>query len=412
MKVGLLVVVALVLGSFGAHALMDDPGYVVINFQNYLIEMSVPVLLGFLIAAGVVTWLTLKMLRAPRKLGEAVGRYNSNRAGEKLTRGLIQIAEGNYARGEKLLTRAAGGSDAPLLNYLQAARAAHLQGQGGRRDEWLRTAYEDIPDAENAVLLTQAEFQIDEQQYESALATLRRIEESSPNHSYALTLLGRLYVRLEDWKELGELLPRLRKHAHLDPATLDEWSTRLHTEELAVAPDENAVAGRWATVSKPLKATLPLKVAYFDALRRTGGHDTAEKAMAALLKKNFEPQLVEIYGTLESSNLSKQLKRAEGWLSDHPDDPDLLLATARLCLRNELWGKARSYLETAIAFRPSPDTYQEYGRLLTRLGESDAAAQAYRDGLGLVAEATLPAIPHLPEEETSEDGADAIDDDR
>ena len=73
----------------------------------------------------------------------------------------------------------------------------------------------------------------------------------------------------------------------------------------------------------------------------------------------------------------------------------MLLASARLCLRNELWGKARSYLETVISLRPTPEAYQEYGRLLTQLGETDAAADAYRAGLGMVAGSPLPAIPHL-----------------
>ena len=64
-------------------------------------------------------------------------------------------------------------------------------------------------------------------------------------------------------------------------------------------------------------------------------------------------------------------------------------------MRNELWGKARSYLETVISLRPTPEAYQDYGRLLNRLGEADAAADAFREGLGLVAEPPRTAIPHL-----------------
>ena len=61
-------------------------------------------------------------------------------------------------------------------------------------------------------MLTQAELQLDRQQYEQALATLRRLEENSKDHSYALALLGRLYFRLQDWDNLAEILPRLKKH--------------------------------------------------------------------------------------------------------------------------------------------------------------------------------------------------------
>jgi HemY protein len=113
------------------------------------------------------------------------------------------------------------------------------------------------------------------------------------------------------------------------------------------------------------------------------------------LKREWRPELVRLFGIVEGGDAPRQLKKAEGWLKNHGDDADLLLTAARLCLRNELWGKARSYLETVISIRPSPEAYQEYGRLLSRLGEGDAAADAYRAGLGLVTRSPLPAIPHL-----------------
>jgi len=182
MKLGLLVILVLIVSAFAASFLLADPGYVVINFRGYLIEMSVPVLVALFILTIVAAWMTMKLFRAPRKLGEAAGRYRTGRAGQRLTRGVIEVAEGNFAKGERLLGRAADVSDAPLLNYLQAARAAHLLGQDERRDRWLRQAYENLPEAANAVLLTQAELQLDQAQYEPALATLRHSGKSKRTH--------------------------------------------------------------------------------------------------------------------------------------------------------------------------------------------------------------------------------------
>jgi hypothetical protein len=48
-----------------------------------------------------------------------------------------------------------------------------------------------------------------------------------------------------------------------------------------------------------------------------------------------------------------------------------------------------------ISLRPTPDAYREYGALLNQMGEADAAADAYRDGLGMVSAAPLTAIPHM-----------------
>jgi HemY protein len=393
-KIGIIVVLALFASAVAAHFLLSDPGYVVINFRGYLVEMSVPVLLLLTVALVGSVWLVRKLVLAPRRIGEAAGRYRSIRSGQKMTRGMIEMAEGNFARGERLLARAASTSDSPLFNYLQAARAAHLQGRNERRDDWLKLAYQEIPEAANAVLLTQAEFQLDQGQHELALATLRRLDENSKDHGHALALLARLYFRLEDWDALREILPRVRKHAQVKPETLAIWTVRVNREQIDRATDNEALMAAWKDVPKPQKSNIALLESYYRGLIRTGQNERAEKELISALKSDWRGPLVRIFGQVEGADASKQLKKAETWLSNHSDDPDLLLTAARLCLRNELWGKARSYLETVISLRPTPEAYQEYGALLNQMGESDAAADAYRDGLGMLAGNNLIAIEH------------------
>ena len=395
MKLGIIVVLALFASAFAAHFLLSDPGYVAINFRGYFIEMSVPVLVLLTAALFGTIWLLRKIIIAPRRIGQAAGRFRSARSGQKMTRGMIEVAEGNFARGERMLARAAKTSDSPLFNYLQAARAAHLQGRNERRDDWLKLAYQEVPEAANAVLLTQAEFQLDQGQNELALATLRRLDENSKDHGHALALMARLYFLLEDWSALGEILPRVSKHSQVRAETLAKWAIRVHREELEAAVDGDAIALVWKQIPKAHKSDISLLETYYQGLMRVDRHLQAEKELLAALKSNWRGPLVRLYGLVQGNNASKQLKRAEGWLSNHSEDPDLLLTAARLCVRNELWGKARSYLETVISLRPTPEVYQEYGALLNQMGEADAAAEAYRDGLGMVAGNKLPAITHV-----------------
>jgi HemY protein len=394
-KIGIIVVLALFASAFAAHFLLSDPGYVVINFRGYLVEMSVPVMVLLTAALFGLVWLVRKIIIAPRRIGEAAGRYRSARSGQKMTRGMIEVAEGNFARGERMLARAASTSDSPLFNYLQAARAAHLQGRNERRDDWLKLAYQEVPEAANAVLLTQAEFQLDQGQHEQALATLRRLDENSKNHGHALGLMGRLYYQLEDWTSLQDLLPRVRKHAQVKQETLATWAIRIHREQIDRATDSEAIAAAWKEVPKPQKTDISLLEAYYRGLMRTDQHERAEKELVSALKSEWRGPLVRLFGLVEGKDASKQLKKAEVWLSNHGEDADLMLTAARLCLRNELWGKARSYLETVISIKPSPEAYQEYGALLNQMGETDAAADAYRDGLGMLAGDDLPAIEHI-----------------
>jgi HemY protein len=86
------------------------------------------------------------------------------------------------------------------------------------------------------------------------------------------------------------------------------------------------------------------------------------------------------------------LSRAEGWLADHPKEPQLLLCLGRLSARDELWGKARDYFENAYRLEKSAEICAELGRLLDALGEPTVAAAYYREGL-LLQEDKLPELP-------------------
>ena len=72
-----------------------------------------------------------------------------------------------------------------------------------------------------------------------------------------------------------------------------------------------------------------------------------------------------------------RIQQAEAWLEQHPSDPNLLLALGRLCRRQQLWGKARSYLEASLSVWASAIAHIELARLLTALEESEAAQRHF-----------------------------------
>ena len=384
MRAGLWGVAAVFLGAFAAHFLLRDRGYVLVNFLGYVIEMSVPVLVLVLAGAYFAVRLLLALWRAPRRLGEVVAERRLRRAGEKLTRGLIHMAEGDWSRGERLLARSVRGTDSPLIHYLMAARAAQLQGSDERRDDWLKLAYEELPEAETAVLLTQAELQLEHSDHERALATLRRIQEAHPDHPVALALLARIYHALKDWERLLALAPQLADArmdneelesiiaAALESCTAKQDITRVDVDRL------------WGRLPAALRKAPRLIALQGLALNSLGQGEEAEKKIRLALKRGWEENLVLAYGRVRGAKADKQLLQAEQWLRDRPEDAALLLTAARLCMVLELWGKARSYLETSLALMPRTEAYALYGRLLDQFGEADNAALAFRSGLSLV----------------------------
>lgn len=396
MKLGILIILGLVAGAFGAHFLMQDVGYVLINMRGYAVEMSVPGLILALAAVYLAVRIVIRLIRAPRKLGQAAGAYRSRRARKQYTRGLIAVAEGNSARGERLLTRGARRSETPLLNYLAAARAAQAQGADERRDNWLLMAREEEPEAEVAVILTQSELQIERGQYEPAIRALTRIGEAAPNHGRRLLLLARAYRATGDWTGLRDILPRLIKSKAMPAEDLEALQREMCTalmDQAASDGDAARVDEIWNALPKPIRANPRVFSTYSRAAARCGGHDKLEKVVRKVLKTTWDPSLVEIYGELETSRPAAHLAHLEAWLARRGDDPVLLLAAARLCIQNQLWGKARSYLENSLALRAEADGYRVYGQLLEKMGEPDAAAEAFR--LGLEAATVRAAVPAL-----------------
>lgn len=392
MRLGLGMVIALALGALAGHFLLRENGYVLISFQGYVIEMSVPVAVFLLAAAYLAVRLLVWIWGAPRRLGEATARARVRWAGRQATRGFIAIAEGRLTRGERLLTKGARRSGAPLMNYLAAARLAHMQNDPARRDGWLTLAFEQEPAAADAVLLTQAEMQMDDQAFEQALAALTRVREHNPRHGQALKLLGALHWRRQDWRALLELLPELRAAPLLPVEKLNRWTTDAFSALLAPGDlDETAIGQLWEQVPKALRREPELVRARVRALMRCGAAAVAETEIRRALRDEWDPELITLYGDLQLADRSQQLKSAEAFLRERPEDPDLLLTVGRLSFHNQLWGKARSYLETSLAVRPAAETYQALGRLMERVGDKDAATRAYQKGLELSTSQSTPA---------------------
>lgn len=408
MRYGIWALAALVIGALGTHFLLADRGYVMISFVGYRIEMSVPVLVLLLILLYVVVRLLIRVWRAPRQLGEAVAAHRSRRAGSRLTRGLIHLTEGDYRRGERLLTDGLKGSDAKVVHYLMAARAAEAQGSAERRDEWLALARDSDSRAELAVLLTQAELQNQSGDHRAALATLASIEQKKPGHAGALALTAEAFLALRDRKALAGILPKLAS-ARLDPDRLAPLVARgLKAMRSEADFDRAQLKTIWSSLPLGLRRRSELVAARARLLDRLGAGQDAVKAIATALSKDWDRELVAAYGEVSGADSLKQLQRAEDWLKQHGEDAVLLKTAARLCMTNELWGKARSYLESSLAIEPEPATFALYGELLDSLGEHDEAARAYQSGLKMVAPEVekLPALEAPAEPELTAD-ADA-----
>jgi HemY protein len=391
-KIALLVLVIALGGLVGA-LMARDPGYVLLAYEQTAVETSLWFALLVLVAGYVVIRLVIRLVgQIVHGRGNLQGwtrRRRARAAHERSLRGHLLLAEGRFAEARRLLEEAAPQVEAPVLDHLDAARAAHGMGDLQGRDARLQAARDAAPQADLPVGILQAELQAAAAEWAACRGTLQQLRDRAPRHPRVLALLADCCRHQRDWQALLELVPDLEKRSVHDAAVLRELQIEAWLGRLEAAADE--AAELWKQMPKGMRRETVLAAAFARALAAGNRTAEAESLLRGALNQSWDRALVHQYGTLVTEDPGAQRVAAEGWLRDRPDDPALLLALGRISLMNRLWARAREYFESSLRLEPSAEVQGELGRLCIALGDRDR-------GLELLGQALATNLP-LPDRE-------------
>ncbi len=387
----IIFLIFLVVSVWAGIFFINHPGFVFLVFQPWMVQMPVWFAAISLVIVFFLFYVLISSVDRVQFWWYRIKNWlrfrREHRSYSKTQHGLALLIEGRFKKAERLLISGSNQSVEPLMNYLGAARAAQEQGAFERRDQYIKAAYQIAPTAEFAIGITQAELEMEQQHYEQAAATLSRLREVSPRHPRVLRLLEKVYVHLGDWQHLQTILPSLRKAKVLNAQQADLFEKNLYCELLRVAGNKSLDAVRqvWNDMPRSARKNPDVILAYVTQLQRFKTIFNLDKEIEELirqaLKHTWQPQLAVIYGLLAYPNVNRQLVVAGAWLKAYGQQSELLLTLGRLCVRAQLWGKAKDYFERCLARGPNPAAYLEYGKLLEHLGENEEAQQKYKDGL-------------------------------
>ncbi|MWV14542.1 heme biosynthesis protein HemY [Pseudomonas sp. L-22-4S-12] len=386
-------------------AIVEHSGYVLIAWKNFRYESSLWVFLLLVLLAWLLVWGLRWLWRLLNVSGGLLNPWSRRNHGKRrqlaADKGLLDLAEGRWERAVRHLQRAAEGEPQPLMYYLGAARAAQQLGDHEQSDAFLERALQRQPQAELAIALTHAELQQARGEATAALETLQVMRQRHPQHRQVLRQLQSLLLAREDWSALLDLLPELRKGKVLLSAELAELERRVWRGRLQAAGEAGLNQGEtalqplssaWQQLSSAQRGEPELVLAYARQLHALGAQEEAEEVLRKALKQGYDSRLVRCYGMLRGRDPLRQLQTAEGLLKQQPQDPVLLLSLGRLCLQNNLWGKAREYFEISLEFSRSAETCAELARLLAHQGDLQQSNRLLQESLGLLAQ-PLPQLP-------------------
>jgi len=388
-----LAVIALAAGAAAAYYLRADTGYVLVSYGPWVVETS---LLGFALSTAVALIIAvygarfiLAGLRLPTTLRQALETRRARRARESFEAGLQHLLVGDWRRAEIELARRAADHPDPALNYLLAARAAQRAGAPERRDHYLGLAERQSDLTEFAAHVARAELQLARKDVPSARTGLQALHDKHPKQPYVIELLAETLARSGEWEALRQLLARPERLRALTPERGQELLARAYSELLTRASASarlDALKSLWDAAPAPVRAHTAVRSAYARGLARVGAEAQAAALITQVLKTEWDPELVTVFGEMTAIDPLGQLATVEQWLSQHGEKPEVLLAAGRVCTRHGLWGKARSYLDAALRKHPSPEVCHALAQLCLAAKNPVEAQRFYQRGLELAVE--------------------------
>lgn len=375
----LLALFALAVGL--SMAMRFNDAYVLIVLPPWRAEVSLNLALAVLFGGFVLLYGALRGIALTLSLPGRVRVYRETqrkaKAASVFQDAVRLLFEGRFGHALKKAAEAHSAGEAPGLAALIAARAAQRMRESGKQEAWLDRATQDDARTEVARLMLEAEMYLDARRFDDAVTVLSRLHQLAGRHIAALRLELRAQQGAGHWNEVLRIARQLEKRDALAFEAFREVTLRAHCENVAQhAGDLGLLLAYLREVpEREMGAKLVCEAA--DLLIAQGSHEAARRLIEDQLAREWDSELVIRFGRTEG-DVSGRIAKAEAWLTAHPRDAALLVVLGRLCILQQLWGKAQSYLDAALSIEDSCDTRLVLAGLAERLERQDEANRHYR----------------------------------
>ena len=390
----LLAVAAALLAQF-------NDGNVVLLLPPTRIDLSLNFLLLLTAVVLVAVWWLARLAQRASDFPDRVRAYRHRRdeaGGQRALRDALRaLMEGRFSRAERAARVAQSVPDNAGVAALIGARAAHRMQENSRRDQWLAQAESD-PDLELARLVSSAEMWSESRETDRALGALEQLRSAGGRQIHASRVLLNAHLQAGHWDEVIRGVRALEKRSALHPVLAERYKLLAWREILlARRHDPSALETAWNSVPSADRERAELALEAARLLNLAGRGRTAAQAIEAVLAKAWDERLLDEYARSQVFPARDCIERAEGWLKSHPGDAALLRCLGLLCLKEQLWGKARSYLEDSLRSASHPATLLALARLADTLGDEAEAARHFREAaVGFANRASLPGESATP----------------
>ncbi len=388
MKLLITIIIALIVSVGLGMLAVEDPGYVVLTRAPWVIRLPLLLFICIIFLTFVLLYLLLNfvasLFRAPEKYRKWRIRNKENSAQQHSMQGYAYLIEGNWPKAESALLNQLEYNKTPLMNYLGAAYAAQQQGSMDRRNRYLDQALARNPSSALAINLTRARLLYHAGEVAESRDYLEKLRSTSSRNVAVARLLADVYKELEDWDSLTKLVTSLKK---LEAFPQEETKIREQYafEQLISSPallqgESKRSTTTWKSLPAEKKKDPDMVISYVNQLIKADKLKEAEKELRTALNRRFDTKLINLYGKVNSPFVKYQIELVESFSEKHDNDPELLLALARLYRYEKNYTKAKDLYKKSIQAGAQDEACIDLASLLEQMGETDAALHFFKKG--------------------------------
>ena len=355
-----------------------NTGYVLFVAPPYRVELSQNAFIIITVLAFLVLYVLIRagvrLAQLPEDVREGRRRRQFERFRSKQDAAVVALLEGRHGKARQFAQEALAIPHSSPVAALVGARAA-LE----TRDYAAAAAMLDRPDTQATNLavprlMLEAELALERGHPADALARRAELRREAGLHTAAQRLELRALTAAGRPGEIPALVDQLVKRKVYDADQGELLRASAHAEALAgFAHDAAGLRAYWSRVPENDRLQPKVARAAAKSFMQLGSDREAAEILARSLERNWDSALVVLYAECRAPDATRQLETAERWLVRHNQDASLLYALGRLCERQQLWGKAQTYLEASLALDNHWRAHVALGEMFARLERRDEA---------------------------------------
>jgi len=324
----------------------------------------------------------------------AFSRRHRRVSRQRMSDGLVALAEGRHGDAERDLNRASRMDSLRGAALLGSAEASSRRGEYARAFESLDQASQSAPQAARVL---RARALRREGKFGEAVALLAPESDSGSLTPAGWRELALAALASGNLRRARQALEPLQKSGAFGTRAYNALESKILVATLSASPDGATLNTLWSQLPKAQRRVPAIIDAY---ARRAAGFGLILPAMdevESALRREWSPLLIETYGTLGNHDIDARLRRAESWLDAHPNDVSLLLTLGRMCIRLKLWSKAQTYLQRVLALAPSASAWEALGDLHAGQNHDALASRCYHNALAFARGEAIETLPLNPQ---------------